>query len=63
MLIRINNSTFGHIYDDYHTLYEMSRTARYNCHSPNSHDYVSCDTHLANIKTEFKRITSAQKTE
>ena len=53
---RVMKTAFRTIYRPYAALYRMSRTARYDCHAPDSHSWSIAETHLASVKRECEAL-------
>jgi len=47
---------FHNLYDPYTDIYQLSQTAKYNCHSPSESDWSRTVSLLENIKAECKII-------
>ena len=50
-------SAFNRIYGTYARLYQMSKAARYNCHTPRSHKWPLAEKYLADVKQECGKLT------
>jgi len=47
---KLIKTNFPQIYNPYINLYEMSRTARYECHAPVAHNWVDAEFYLDGVK-------------
>ena len=56
MLIRNNPEVFDEFNDSYGNLYEMSRTARYDCHKTPNNDYIEAEQELGRIKKAYSKM-------
>lgn len=56
-----HDDIFGKIYNPYQSLYEMSRVARYDCNSPNSHDIGGAEKNLEDVKKECTKLSNSKK--
>jgi hypothetical protein len=54
-------SDFQQIYTPYSLLYRMSRTARYNCHTPSKHDWKRAERLLDEVKTKCEALAGNKK--
>lgn len=55
-VLRKNSTQFNDIYFNYKYLYDESRTARYECHSPSRADYVEAGKALEEIRNDFESL-------
>jgi len=52
----VMGSNFKQIYPPYYSLYKMSRTARYNCHTPSKYGWLRAEKLLAEVKKECNAL-------
>ena len=58
---KLMRTNFPQIYNPYRTLYEMSRTARYDCHTPSTHNWADAEAYLDDVKRECETLVGNKK--
>jgi len=58
---RVMLTTFGALYRPYAVLYRLSRSARYDCHAPDKHDWRQAENLLNEVKKECDVLVSGRK--
>lgn len=56
ILLYNNQDVFANISAPYGDLYELSRTARYDCHDTPNNDYIDAERNLSEIKSQFLKM-------
>jgi hypothetical protein len=58
---RTIKTVFVNLYRPYVVLYEMSRTARYDCHAPSTHNWADAEVYLDDVKKECEALVRNKK--
>jgi hypothetical protein len=58
---KVMKAQYKQLHFQFASLYEMSRTARYGCHAPNSHDWHQAEIYLSAVKEECEKVIRKKK--
>jgi len=58
---KLIKANFPRLYNPYISLYEMSRTARYDCHAPAAHNWADAEFYLDDVKMGCETLMSKKR--